>query len=72
MIEIIKHGHKPIEVACKRCECIFRFDKRDLKTEYLQGRPYEGIDCPECRIHMRWPFGEKSGLKYNYGDAPPI
>jgi len=71
LIEIIKHGHKPIEVTCKRCECIFRFDKEDLRTEYSI-YTLEVINCPECGYRLSWPLGEKSGLRYKPGDAPPF
>lgn len=47
MIKIIKPG-RIRTVTCPSCDCVFSFDKEDIK--YGDQRDYyEEIDCPCCR-----------------------
>jgi len=60
-MQVIQHGLKwttdwPRRQECKKCKCIFIYDKKDIKTtfyENLHSSPPEVaqdyIYCPECR-----------------------
>ena len=54
MIKVIKQGDitkKPVrQVTCPVCECEFRFDRSDLRTDprMLSCQPSQFIECPNC------------------------
>lgn len=57
---IIKEGQKPIEewqVTCKKCGCIFVFDRRDILHDQRDG---DLVICPTCNEYI--------GIKLGYDD----
>jgi hypothetical protein len=59
-MRIIKEGQKPIEewqVACKKCGCIFYFDRRDILYGQRDG---DCVICPTCNEYI--------GIKLGYDD----
>lgn len=48
MIEVLEHGstYKRLKEKCCSCNCVFTFDKYDIKYDYDLYKHY--ILCPEC------------------------
>lgn len=48
MIKVIKHG-KIRKCECHKCECVFTFEKDDIKNSNLgRNEYYDYVKCPDC------------------------
>ena len=47
-MEIIEHGITHHREKCNYCECVFHYNKKDVKTNIYSEDYYKYIKCPEC------------------------
>lgn len=63
-MRIIKEGRKPKyewTTTCKRCGCIFAYDKNDKQTDNYYS---EHIVCPTCGEIISFGTGARSVKEY--------
>lgn len=52
-IRVIRQGKKRT-VECPNCECLFEYEKDDVKEEQIRYNEYEyTVPCPDCRNEIR-------------------
>lgn len=57
-MRIIKEGKKPIKerkITCKKCGCVFAFDRGDIHRDQREG---DWVVCPTCNYFI--------GIRFDY------
>ena len=47
MKKILEVG-KIFKARCPKCNCLFQYEKEDIKIEKLGNAEYSAITCPQC------------------------
>lgn len=48
-MRVIKHGYKELQQECKRCGCVFEFDKKDVKIKTIRRSEDMGFILPNYK-----------------------
>ena len=52
-VKVIIHGNKRV-VKCSNCDCLFEYEKEDVKTEQVDYNEYEYyVSCPDCKCKVK-------------------